>query len=118
MFHNEGWRMRTLILLLAIGFGIYYVNKNFFVSIGNVDSDFGGGKLSVSECRQFYEHIHRLNGTSGVLSSETLDAAAQTCSEQDALSREHSDCAMASTSLEAMEPCKVTMDFRGLGPRF
>ena len=67
----------------------------------------GNQNLTVAECRSYFEHTYRLDGMdiARMMGEEGLQNDAKTCSEQTSVTRQHFDCAMASTSVDALRAC-------------
>lgn len=64
-------------------------------------------KLSVDECRRYFEHTYQLDGmdVAKMMGEEALMNDAKTCSEHGSVTRRHFDCAMAASSVEALPSC-------------
>lgn len=89
-------RMTWAACLLAVG-----------VSGCSTPSASGDQKLTVEECRSYFEHTYRLDGMdiAKMMGEEGLQNDAKTCSEYGSVTRRHFDCAMAATSVDALQSC-------------
>lgn len=65
-----------------------------------------GGELTVEQCRSYYVHTYQLDGmdVAKMLGEEGLMQSAKVCSEG-GVTKKHFDCAMAATSVAALQPC-------------
>ena len=67
----------------------------------------GEDALTVQQCRDYFVHIYQVDGMDVVqlLGEENLAKDSRTCSEQGSVTRRHYDCAMAATSVDALQAC-------------
>lgn len=67
----------------------------------------GDQKLTVDECRSYFEYTYQLDGMDAaqMLGAENLEKDSKTCSEYGSVTRRHFTCAMAAKSVDALQAC-------------
>jgi hypothetical protein len=74
-------------------------------------SGHGGGGMTEAQCKAVFQRGYELQGTTEAEYGPVIDPQAKACAEHDALSKKDYDCALAATTLDQYQACKVVLDF-------